>query len=164
MRGLVSALAIDGSSKVLAAGTYSRHVGLYDSMGEGECIGVFCVQGTTADDQIGGAGITQISWSTCGRYLYIAERKSDGVIIYDIRKTGQLLAWLEGRRANTNQRMSVDIVTTDVSDDNEVWGGSSDGCVRIWKNAQQQEGAVLPTFEFNAHEGRTFDPLLYRLD
>lgn len=164
MRGIVSALAIDAPSKVLAAGTYSRHVGLYDSVGEGECIGVFCLKGTTADAQIGGAGITQISWSACGRYLYIAERKSDGVIIYDIRKTGQLLAWLEGRAANTNQRMSVDIVTTDVPDDNEVWGGGSDGYVRMWKNAHQQEGFVLPTFEFKAHEGKVLDFMLYRLD
>jgi WD40 repeat protein len=163
MRGIVSALAIDTPSRVLAAGTYSRHVGLYDSMGEGECIGVFCIKGTTADAQIGGAGITEVSWSPCGRYLYITERMSDGVIVYDIRKTGQLLAWLQGRGAKTNQRMSVDIVSADGTDNHEVWGGGLDGYVRMWKNPHQQEGSVLPTFEFKAHEGRELDFVLSEL-
>ncbi|KAK5048990.1 hypothetical protein LTR84_005412 [Exophiala bonariae] len=160
MRGIVSALAIDNASKILAAGTFSRYVGLYDSMGEGDCVGVFCLKGTTADPHIGGAGITQVTWSACGRYLYITERRSDGVVIYDIRKTGQLLSWLEGRKANTNQRMSVDIVSssgTDETADHEVWAGGSDGYVRMWKNPHQQEGAVSPTFEYQAHEGETLN-------
>ena len=160
MRGVVSALAIDNSSKILAAGTFSRHVGLYDSLGEGDCIGVFCLKGTSADAQIGGGGITQVSWSACGRYLYITERKSDGVIIYDIRKTGQLLSWLGGRKADTNQRMSVDFVTPgdpDATTDHEIWAGGLDGYVRMWKNPHLQEGIVSPTFEFQAHEGQALE-------
>ncbi|KAJ9646048.1 hypothetical protein H2204_000710 [Knufia peltigerae] len=94
MRGLVSTLAVDSSSGLLAAGTFGRQIGLYASMGQGECVGVFSVKDTAADDQIGGSGITQVAWSRDGRYLYISERKSDGVIIYDIRNTGQLLSWL----------------------------------------------------------------------
>ncbi|KAJ4519243.1 hypothetical protein HRR83_004735 [Exophiala dermatitidis] len=152
MRGIVSALAVDATTGVLAAGTYSRHIGLYDAMGQGECIGIFSVRGTDADSHIGGGGITQVVWSPCGRYLHIAERKSDGVIIYDIRKTGQLLAWVEGRKAQTNQRLGVDLASPDASGTIEVWAGGLDGAVRMWKDAQQSEGAVAPTFEFKAHD------------
>lgn len=154
MRGIVSALAIDSSTGVLAAGTYSRHVGLYDSSGQGDCIGVFSVEGTDADSHIGGGGITQVSWSPCGRYLFITERKSDGILLYDIRKTGQLLAWLEGRAAHTNQRLGVDVVGADGGAGQEVWAGGVDGLLRMWKNPYTRQGSVPPTFEYKGHDGK----------
>ncbi|KIW34443.1 uncharacterized protein PV07_01221 [Cladophialophora immunda] len=150
MRGIVSTLSGDPSTGLLAAGTYSRYVALYDSLGQGDCVGVFCVKGTAADLQIGGGGITQVLWSPCGRYLHIAERKSNGVMLYDIRKTGQLLAWLEGRAAMTNQRLGIDLVGTD-DQSNEVWAGGLDGVFRMWKDPQQREGPIASTFEFNGH-------------
>ena len=153
MRGIVSALSVDRSTGVLAAGTYNRYVGLYDSSGQGDCIGVFSVKGTTADEEIGGGGITQTSWSPCGRYLYIAERKSDGVMCYDIRKTGQLLSWLRGRYAHTNQRLGIDVAAVGDQGDHEVWAGGVDGQFRMWKNPQQQEGSCAPAFEFRGHGG-----------
>ncbi|KAK5292276.1 hypothetical protein LTR99_010420 [Exophiala xenobiotica] len=152
MRGIVSALAMDNSTGVLAAGTYGRQVGLYNAMGQAECVGVFSVQGTAADTHIGGGGITQVTWSQDGRYLYITERKSDGVVIYDIRKTGQLLAWLEGRKAQSNQRLGIDLVTSDDQGGQEVWAGGLDGYVRVWRDPHQQEGSVSPAFEFKAHD------------
>ncbi|EXJ94076.1 hypothetical protein A1O1_02469 [Capronia coronata CBS 617.96] len=151
MRGIVSTLAVEPSTGILAAGTYSRSIGLYGAGGQGECIGVFSVKGTVADPHIGGNGITQVLWSPCGRYLYIAERKSNGVLVYDIRKTGQLLVWLEGRMAQTNQRLGIDLVVSDTPDSAEVWAGGVDGCIRMWKDVQQHEGAISPTFEFEAH-------------
>lgn len=156
MRGIVSALAIDSSTNILAAGTYGRQVGMYDAMGQGESIGVFSVQGTHADTHIGGGGITQVAWSPCGRYLYIAERRSNGIVLYDIRKTGQLLAWLEGRNALTNQRLGIDVVATDNGDggSHEVWAGGVDGYFRMWKNPFQVQGSVLPTFEYGGHQGK----------
>ncbi|OAG43216.1 hypothetical protein AYO21_02502 [Fonsecaea monophora] len=152
MRGIVSALGVEPSSGLLAAGTYSRYVGLYDSLGQGDCVGVFSVKGTGADLQIGGGGITQVLWSPCGRYLYIAERKSNGVMLYDIRKTGQLLAWLEGRAAMTNQRLAIDLVSTGDQGGNEIWAGGLDGFFRVWKDPQEKEGPVAPTFEFKGHD------------
>ncbi|OCT44428.1 WD repeat-containing protein [Cladophialophora carrionii] len=152
MRGIVSALAVDASSGLLAAGTYSRYVALYDALGQGSCIGAFSVKGTSADEQIGGSGVTQVSWSPCGRYLYIAERKSDGVMLYDIRKTGQLLSWLRSRNAQTNQRLGFDAVATDDQGGHEVWAGGLDGLFRIWKDPHQHEGAVAPTLEFKGHD------------
>ncbi|KIW46206.1 hypothetical protein, variant [Exophiala oligosperma] len=151
MRGLVSTLAVDSSSGLLAAGTFGRQIGLYASMGQGECVGVFSVKDTAADDQIGGSGITQVAWSRDGRYLYISERKSDGVIIYDIRNTGQLLSWLVGRNAQTNQRLSINLTSTDEEGGHEIWGGGVDGEVRVWKDCHHQEGPIQPAFSFKAH-------------
>lgn len=149
MKGIVSALDFEVNSGILAAGTFSRHVGLYDNGGQGECVGVFRVQGTDADEEIGGAGISQIKWSSDGRYLYIAERKSDGVMFYDIRNTGQLLGWLVGRNAKTNQRLGVDVVSS--QDETTVWTGGLDGYVRRWVNPHQQEGAVEFETECQGH-------------
>lgn len=154
MKGIVSALSIAPASNILAAGTFSRHVGLYDSAGLGECLGVFRVDGNEADARIGGRGITQLMWSPCGRYLYIVERYSRGVMVYDIRKTGQLLSWVEGREAETNQRLGVDI--SNVSNANgglEIWAGGVDGNIRLWRNTHCQEGPQQPDLEWHAHNG-----------
>ena len=151
MKGVVSALAIDGACGILAAGTFSRHVGLYDNSGQGECVGVFCVDGTDADKMIRGAGITQLAWSADGRYLYIAERKSDGVMFYDIRKTGQLLGWLIDRNAKTNQRLGIDAVCS--QDGTTVWAGGVEGNIRQWLNPHEHEGPVEVSMEWQGHEG-----------
>lgn len=159
MRGLISTLTIEPSTHVLAAGTFNRSVGLYESMGDGECIGVFSIKGNSADTAIQGSGVTQVAWSPCGRYLYIAERKSDGVHLYDIRKTGQLLAWLEGRKAVTNQRMAFDVFPTDQEEGHEIWAGGTDGKVRLWRNPHQSQGPILPSSEFDPHNGMFANPV-----
>jgi hypothetical protein len=153
MTGILSALAIEEQSGILAAGTFTRHVGLYDSRGQGDCVGVFCVKGTEADVQIGGSGVTQVIWSPCGRYLYIVERKSEGAMIYDIRKTGQLLGWLEGRQAVTNQRLGLHLASLSVAANQEVWAGGTDGKIRAWRNPHQVEGAQSVSFEWHGHNG-----------
>jgi telomerase Cajal body protein 1 len=146
VRGIVSALAIEPSSRVMATGTFTRHIGLYDLEGQGACVGAFSIAGNDADAKIGGGGITQVSWSPCGRYLYIAERKSDGVMLYDIRNTGQLLSWCQGRKAMTNQRLAIDLAMAG-ENSYEIWAGGSDGVARSWTDAHLHEGAVLPGFE-----------------
>ena len=153
LRGILSALAIEEQSGILAAGTFSRNIGLYDSKGQGDCIGVFCVKGTEADLQIGGSGATQVIWSPCGRYLYIAERKSDGAMIYDIRVTGRLLGWLKERRAVTSQRLGVHVVSISGTADQEVWAGGTDGMIRAWRNPHMGEGAQSASFEWHGHNG-----------
>ena len=153
LRGLVSALAIDSQYNVLAAGTLSRQIGLYDSAGQGDCIGVFSVAGTEADQFIGGSGITQVFWSRCGRYLHIAERKSDGTLIYDIRNTGQLLSWTTGRKAMTNQRMKVELAAAQGTSNENIWAGGTDGNIRYWKEPHLREGAVEASCGPAVHNG-----------
>ena len=156
MRGIVSALATEPASNILAAGTFTRHVALYASAGQGDCIGSFSTEGNQADKDIRGRGITQLHWSPCGRYLYVTERKSDGIMVYDIRQTGQLLSWMSGRDAQTNQRLGVDVFGDTGSGTYEVWAGGTDGKTRMWKDAHLQEGAVKSTFEFKAHKGMQY--------
>ena len=155
LKGIVSALSIESASKVLAAGTFSRHVGLYDAAGQGESLGVFKVEGNEADGRIGGSGITQLTWSPCGRYLYIVERKSDGIMVYDIRKSGQLLSWAEGRMAETNQRLSVDLFSSSNADgDLELWAGGVDGNIRVWENIHCREGGQQQNLDWRVHDGK----------
>jgi telomerase Cajal body protein 1 len=159
LKGIVSALSIQPASNILAAGTFSRQVGLYDAGGQGECLGVFRVDSNEADDKIGGRGVTQLMWSPCGRYLYIAERQSCGIMVYDIRKSGHLLSWVEGRKAQTNQRLGVDLShCSSVDGSLEIWAGGIDGNMRMWSNTHCQEGSQQPDLEWYSHNGKQSRP------
>ncbi len=161
MKGIVSALALSATD-VLAAGTFTRCVGLYDAAGQGDCVAVFSVADNadtvTTDNeigkQIGGSGITQLHWSPCSRYLFVSERKSDGVQVYDIRVAGRKLGSLTGRKALTNQRLAVDVVAT--VEGHEVWACGTDGVVRIWTKPWETEGARGPCWGWEAHDGELF--------
>ncbi|KAL4882632.1 WD40-repeat-containing domain protein [Aspergillus karnatakaensis] len=162
MKGIVSAMALSPTEDaILAAGTFSRNVGLYDSNGSGQSLGTFNISKTEADRHIGGCGVTQLLWSPCGRYLYIAERKSNGVLIYDIRVTGQLLGWLQGRQALTNQRMKIDLVPTGRGTSHEIWAGGTDGKMRLWQDPTYTTGAQEPTLEWKVHEDTVSSTVLH---
>lgn len=155
MKGIISAMAVDPiGDGILAAGTFTRQVGLYGSNGCGQLLGIFNVAKTEANRHIGGRGVTQLLWSPCGRYLYIAERKSDGVLVYDIRVTGQLLGWLQGRKALTNQRMKIDVVPSGDGDSHEIWAGGTDGFMRVWRDPMHVVGGKDPDWEWKVHDGK----------
>lgn len=155
LKGIVSALSIERSSNILAAGTFSRHIGLYDAAGKGESLGVFRVNGNEADCSIGGKGVTQLMWSPCGRYLYIVERQSCGIMVYDIRKSGQLLSWVKGRNAETNQRLGCDLSSSPHGGGVlELWAGGVDGNIRVWKDTHHREGPQEPDLVWNVHNGK----------
>lgn len=145
VKGIVSALGMS-SEGILAAGTFSRWVGLYDAYGRGGSLGAFELQGDSSSQETG-TGVTQVLWSADGRYLCVAERCSDGVSIWDVRGTGKKLAWFRGRKVETNQRMGVEVVG------DELWAGGVDGRVRVWHGLGEKEGILDPTWEFKAHEG-----------
>lgn len=154
MKGIVSALAMNPAQDgILAAGTFTRNIALYGARGSGELIGTFSIAKTEADSHIGGTGITQLLWSPCGRYLYVVERKSRGMLVYDIRVTGQLLGWLEGREATSNQRMKTDVIAVGDDGSHEVWAGGTDGMVRMWKNPHTTIGARQPDYSYKIHDG-----------
>ena len=156
MKGIVSALAMNPTGdNILAAGTFSRNIALYAARGNGELIGTFNICKTEADHQIGGKGITQLLWSPCGRYLYVVERKSNGILTYDIRVSGKLLGWLQGRTAITNQRLKADIIATNGDCSHEIWAGGTDGIIRVWRNPSHCLGEKQPDWKWNAHDGRS---------
>jgi len=166
MRGLVSALSASpgsGNNSLLAAGTWTRWVGLYDAAGMGGTVATWGI-GEAADGVagIGGGGVTQTGWSNCGRYLYVVERKSNGVLVFDVRVMGKLVCWLEGREADTNQRLGVD--SFEGGSGMELWAGGTDGVVRVWEGVGMVEGGVTRTWEWKAHDGTStsnFPPRLY---
>ncbi|MCJ1368978.1 hypothetical protein MMC20_000185 [Loxospora ochrophaea] len=140
MKGIVSAMGMNVEG-VLAAGTWSRWLGLYDGQGGGGTIGIFEI-GREGD----GTGISQLLWSDCGRYLCVVERGSDGVGVWDVRGTGKRLCWLAGRKARTNQRLAVDRIGK------EIWSGGQDGCVRVWEDLGMKEGTSEASWGFKAHD------------
>ena len=156
MKGLVSSLDISNDG-TLAAGTFTRSIGLYSNEGRGDCVAIFSVAGQEIDGEyIRGSGVTEVLWSPCGRYLNIAERKSDGIMVYDIRVAGKLLCWLKGRKANTNQRLGIDVIPTPSGF--EVWAGGTDGVIRYWKDIGQREGVLEAAFGWKGHNGKSTSP------
>ena len=148
-KGIVSALAVS-TDGVLAAGTFNRCVGLYDAHGSGGATAIFPLGMPVKSDEDSvskGTGITQILWSTCSRYLCVVERGSDGIGVWDIRGSGQRLAWLKGREALTPQRLGAEVVG------GEVWAGGIDGRVKAWHGLGMTEGVVEPFWDFKAHDG-----------
>ncbi|KAI0446753.1 hypothetical protein F4803DRAFT_502348 [Xylaria telfairii] len=173
MRGTVSALggqpmdAGTGAS-LIAAGTWTRWIGLYDLAQAGECVSTWSIAAAAREtaqtkggngggqaespNGIGGDGITQTTWSPCGRYLVICERKSRGALIYDVRVTGKLLGYLTGRDALGNQRVACDVFPgTDEDGGFELWSGTSSGVVKVWEGVGSLEGPHAPAWEWAAH-------------
>lgn len=159
------AIAPDASGGgLLAAGTFARGVGLYDAQGSGGEVAVWNLQDGAREGRRQGAGVTSLHWSACARYLYVFERRSDAVLVYDIRVTGREVASLAGRAAGgTNQRLGGDVVDGTPGDvegtgHHEVWAGGGDGWVRRWRGAVDEEDVGIEMGRraeggFMAHEG-----------
>lgn len=181
MRGTISALSAQTTSEsaytgLVAAGTWTRSVGLYDFARGGECVSTWNVReaassavmtdpprasgvphsSTSYVSQgaamgIGGAGINQTIWSPCGRYLLINERQSTGMLIYDVRVTNQVLGFLAGRNALTHQRLDCDVFRgLDTVGGFEVWAGTWNGAVKVWEGVGNTEGCQWPSWDFLA--------------
>jgi WD40 repeat protein len=137
-RGIVSALDVS-VDEVVAVGTFGREVGLFSS--GGSPITAFSLK-----KDIIGSGVTQLQWTPCGRYLLVGERKSDSILVFDIRQTHRLLQTFSGRKADTMMRMSWSL-----TDDGEVWAGGTDGISRMWRTVGEGEGPVQPAESWSAH-------------
>jgi hypothetical protein len=134
---------------MFAMGTWGRKIAIYAGAGRGELITTFSPRDVEADGRHFGEGISQVKWSSCGRYLYVAERRSAGVHIYDIRGAGRRVGCLMGREAKTNVKLSFDVVPT--AGGSEVWAGGTDGKIRMWKNPEQRGGVVSWDEEWAVH-------------
>jgi telomerase Cajal body protein 1 len=172
MRGMVSALSMQNDENyvptgLLAAGTWTRWVGLYDFARGGECVANWSVadaatsaaiqditpgspQRPAARGGIGGAGITQTVWSPEGRYLLVNERQSSGVLIYDVRVTNKVLGFLAGRDALTHQKLDLTVYPDSEGIGGfEVWAGTRDGTVKVWQGVSNDEGCIWPSWDFS---------------
>lgn len=168
MKGTVSALAsspLDANgSAIMAAGTWTRWVGLYDLHRTDKVVANWSVANATDDvsgTPIGGQGISQTRWSPCGRYLILNERNANGLLLYDIRVTGQLLSILKGRKAQTQQKMTCDVFPSgDVGF--EVWSGTQDGSVAVWEGVGlHSEYGMEPSWTWEAHQAPVGSTVLH---
>ncbi|POS78370.1 hypothetical protein DHEL01_v203224 [Diaporthe helianthi] len=172
MRGMVSALSTQNDENyvptaLLAAGTWTRWVGLYDFARGGERVATWSVADAAASvvvqdplsgslqrpatkGGIGGAGITQTAWSPDGRYLLVNERQSTGVLVYDVRVTNKVLGFLAGRGALTHQKLDLTVYPdSEGLGGFEVWSGTTDGTVKVWQGVGNDEGCVWPSWDFS---------------
>ncbi|RGP80869.1 hypothetical protein FLONG3_1017 [Fusarium longipes] len=160
MKGTVASLAsspVDGNgNSVIAAGTWTRWMGLYDVHRSDKVVANWPLpKSDDIEGEIGGQGIVQVRWSPCGRYLIINERHASGMIVYDIRGTGELLCTLRGRSAPTQQKMTVDVFAGDPYAEFpsfEVWAGNHDGGVAVWEGVGSQIGVVDPSWSWKPHD------------
>jgi telomerase Cajal body protein 1 len=163
MRGTISTLSAQPGDQthggLVAAGTWTRWIGLYDFAQAGECAATWSIgpaveeAKSTGSSGIGGDGIMQTCWSPCGRYLLVSERKSRGILVYDVRVTGQLLGWLEDRDALSNQRLSLDVFSSqDESSGFEVWSGTTSGHVKVWEGVGLTAGAQRSSWDWQAQQ------------
>lgn len=148
--GVASALDFGVERGVLAVGMYKgKCVGLLDgkSVGEEGVVGTLTLpreEGHAAD------GVTSVRFCPGpgrGDYLLVAERVSEVMRVFDVRKGGVPLATLRGREALTHQRLGVD-----VTEEGEVWAGGTDGMVRVWEGMGMQEGDVEPSSVWQGHQ------------
>ncbi|CAK7231376.1 hypothetical protein SEUCBS140593_007904 [Sporothrix eucalyptigena] len=152
LKGMVSALAggSDKSSQLTASGTWTRGIGLYDLTRSG---GVCTAHWKVADDaeHTKGDGVVQVVWSPCGRYLVVNERKSKGMLVYDVRGSGRLLCTLAGRSARSTQPIRCATYASATSSGFELWSGTDSGSVVVYENVGSREGVVEPTWQWQAH-------------
>lgn len=176
-KGHVSALsacppASSTNANALAAGTRTRYVGIYDAISSKE-ITHFALPGMVngkrtdnpgLQDSIGD-GITQLKWSPDGRYLYVAERSSDALLIYDVRNFSFTLGYCSGRKALTRQKMGFDVWTQmgreDEGGSHEIWAGGTDGKVRVWRDPCLRESALDADEVIDGGDGPTSNVLVH---
>jgi len=156
-KGSISALALSPPSSLhghglLAAGSRTRYLGLYDATAGVETTsfplpGAVAAQRTMRNETLAhalGDGVASLQWSACGNYLYVAERHADVLLLYDVRNYALALAYCVGRRASTKQKLGFDLWSPGPAAPHEVWAGGVDGCVRVWRAPYAKEGPVEP--------------------
>ncbi|KAH7414093.1 WD40-repeat-containing domain protein [Phaeosphaeria sp. MPI-PUGE-AT-0046c] len=170
-KGWISALSLSppsgrASDGLLAAGARTRNIGIYDAA-SGQEVTTFSLPGTidgkkvasAALQHIVGDGVSQLKYSPCGTYLYVAERSSDALLIYDVRNFALALGYCVGRNAGTKQKLGFDVWSAGASPydieaiAHEVWAGGTDGRVRVWRDPYRREGAVQPDEEVVVGKG-----------
>lgn len=175
-KGCISALSLSlpstaSRSGTLAAGSRTRYVGIYDPVGGTE-VTHFALPGTMDGRKLRnenlhgviGDGVSQVKWSPDGMYLYVAERQSDVLFIYDVRNFSLSLGHCAGRAALTMQRLGFDVWSaattladhsTSFSSSHQVWAGGTDGKVRVWRDAHLAQGARLPSETLQVQNEKT---------
>jgi WD40 repeat protein len=148
---IITTMDLNSTDDILALGTNTRNIALYADHGLGDLITSFKLPQPDVDTAYGTRGITQVKWSPDGTYLFVAERQSDTIEVYDVRQSCRRLSWLSGRKATVNFQMAFHVAST--LHGLEVWAGGIDGYARMWSNPEQQEGEVQHSDQWHVHDG-----------
>ncbi|KAF6823275.1 Guanine nucleotide-binding protein negative regulator 1 [Colletotrichum plurivorum] len=157
MKGMVSALSSqypdESGAAIIAAGTWTRWMGLYDVTRTNKPVANWSIKGVDEahfGQDAGGNGIVQTIWSPCGRYLAINERQSSAILVYDVRGTGQPLNLLVGRAATSQQRLTCDVFPG--ARGFELWAGTQNGDVLVYEDVGAREGVLEKSWDWAAHQ------------
>eukprot|EP00002_Diphylleia_rotans_P011254 TRINITY_DN2228_c0_g1_i11.p1 TRINITY_DN2228_c0_g1~~TRINITY_DN2228_c0_g1_i11.p1 ORF type:complete len:271 (-),score=47.90 TRINITY_DN2228_c0_g1_i11:1114-1926(-) len=133
-KGAISCLAFSpDNSKLFAAGSYSKTIGLYSEDQRN------LVWMETASE----GGVSQVQFSYDGTYLYSAGRKDSKILCWDIRNTGDIVYTMD-RVAPTNQHIHFEIDSSGT----QLVAASQDGIVRVYDLLRSGELiAEINTFE-----------------
>jgi WD40 repeat protein len=102
---------------LLAAGAYSGGVGLYDAHNHTQ---VLLLTGHTG-------GVTQVTFSPCGNFLYSGARQDDALYCWDVRYSQTTVYACKRAARGSNQRLQFDL---DAPGRHLATGGT-DGCLRV---------------------------------
>ncbi|KAM3587175.1 hypothetical protein VKS41_002212 [Umbelopsis sp. WA50703] len=150
-KGIISSLAFSPDySGLLAAGSYSKNIGLYDTSS-----GEIC-------SLLGGldGGVTQVKFSPSGTHLFSANRQSNLITCWDVRNTGDVFCRYE-RPGYTNQRISFDID----SSGQVLASGDMNGSIRLFNlsTAAEDDKLIEPEKIMSGHQDLvssvSFNPL-----
>ncbi|CAM0142304.1 unnamed protein product [Umbelopsis sp. WA50703] len=141
-KGIISSLAFSPDySGLLAAGSYSKNIGLYDTSS-----GEIC-------SLLGGldGGVTQVKFSPSGTHLFSANRQSNLITCWDVRNTGDVFCRYE-RPGYTNQRISFDID----SSGQVLASGDMNGSIRLFNlsTAAEDDKLIEPEKIMSGHQGQ----------
>ncbi|KAI9888981.1 MAG: hypothetical protein M1814_006098 [Vezdaea aestivalis] len=150
IKGQIAALAPAYQTQLVAAGTLTRQIGLYDfkaeSLRANTAFALPKAGSEVGGVKVAGRGVSSLAWAGDGdRYLVVAERESDTLFLYDVRVSGKLLNVVTGRRAMGNQRLTVEVRG------GRVWAGGRDGMVRVWEKPWEKgeiEGGISTDWTF----------------
>ncbi|KAH9512329.1 Telomerase Cajal body protein 1 [Bulinus truncatus] len=141
-RGIISCFthSPDGNG-LYVAGSYSRHIGIYDST----CDKLVClIQGQQG-------GVTHLMFSPDGTKLYSGGRKDAEILCWDMRNMGHIL-FSALRDVKTNQRIYFDLSQSG----RYLVSGNNDGTVAFWDtlgDCEEINGDMFlkPCSQFLAH-------------
>ncbi|WIA17918.1 hypothetical protein OEZ85_009412 [Tetradesmus obliquus] len=146
MAGIISCLCFSPvSNDLLAAGSYSRCIGLFDGRTYEQLL---LLEGHKG-------GVTQVSFSPDGNFLYTGARQDDQIHCWDIRATGQVLYSMSRCTSSTNQRIAFSIEPCG----RHLATGGCDGAVRVFDLC---DGRQVASFQAAADtvNGVDFSPCL----
>ncbi|KAJ3126179.1 Telomerase Cajal body protein 1 [Nowakowskiella sp. JEL0407] len=134
IKGIVSTIAFSGDySGLFCLGTYSGFCSLHDYRTVSETGAL-----ETLYQLEGMGGITYTKFSKDGNYLYFCTRKSGRIRMWDLRKSGEILADI-GRSVDTCQRLGFDLIERTESESLLV-AGDCDGLLNFFDMREDLEG------------------------